>query len=144
MARRKKEEAEGATEQAKPSEVRKMPGKGAYDTIIRAICTAKQDVSDIGGTLSGQITAFVEKWGFSRKAIRLLAECEKMENEKLHDFLECFDHGREVRGLNERAASVQPMQFSGDGSEDDESAGAEQGHRRNVRPFPAPGSVAAE
>lgn len=143
MARRK--ETEGETEQAKPSEVRKMPGKGAYKAILDSIRVAKKDVSSIAGTVGTERKAFLEKWGFNPKALRVLAMMDAMENEKLRDFIDCLDHGREVRGLNDRAASVQPMEFGeGEEGEEDESAGAEQGHRRNVRQFPAPPDVAAE
>jgi hypothetical protein len=148
MARPKKnQETEGATEQAKPSEVMKVVSEKRLKSLLSKARAASADVASINGTLREEIGVAVEKHGLHKKVFSTIRALDKLEPEKLREWFDTFQHYWDISGLAKRSESVEPMQFDpadGDEDEPEEDAGAEQGHRRNVRPFPSPGSVAAE
>jgi hypothetical protein len=150
MARPKKnQETEGATEQAKPSEVMKVISEKRLKSLLSKARAASADVSSINGTLREEIGVAVEKHGLHKKVFSTIRALDRLEPEKLREWLDTFEHYVDISGLAKRAEDVQPMQFGeGEGeteeAEPEEDAGDEQGHRRNIRDFPKPNSVAAE
>jgi len=147
VARRKKDdETETETEAAKPSEVRKVITQARLRSLMSKARSAEKDMGEINGGLREEIAQAVEKHGLHKKVFSTIRALDKMKPEKLREWLDTFEHYLDISGLEKRAESVQPMEF-GEGEEGEtaeEDAGAEQGHRRNVRAFPPPGSVAAE
>lgn len=145
MARRKKDdETEIETEAAKPSAVRKVITQARLRSLMSKARSAEKDMGEINGGLREEIAQAVEKHGLHKKVFSTIRALDKMEPEKLREWLDTFEHYLDISGLEKRAESVQPMEFGEEGETAEEDAGAEQGHRRTVRAFPSPGSVAAE
>ena len=123
-------------DKAKPSEVRAVIAEAKLKSLLRSARSARKDLTAIAGTLGEEIKQAVEKNHLNRKVFRTIVDLDRLEPEKLRDWLDDFEHYLELSGLAERAKSVNPMGF-GPGGKDKPKA-------VNVRPFPPPGSVAAE
>lgn len=98
-------------------------------SLISSSRSAKNDVAEISGGLGSEIKEAVEKNHLNRKVFRQIVALDRMEPEKLKRWLEDFEHYLDISGLQARADSAPDLAL---GEED------------NVKPFPAPTSVAAE
>ncbi len=115
MAPRKKAGAKPEpTEAAKPGEVLKMiPGK-ALASILALDKRTKTAQSELAGELGAKIANACETYGTNRKALGVIRQLNRMEPEKLADFLDHFDYMLDVSGLEKRAEAVQRLPM-GDG-----------------------------
>jgi len=113
-------------------------------SLMASARAAKKDIAGISGSLGSEIKQAVENNHLNKKVFRDLCKLDRMEPEELKLYLEDFEHGLDISGLQARADSVQTMDL-GDGDGDGEDEGDEGGKKRGkVTPFPAPASVAAE
>lgn len=121
---------------------------------LLASCRSTQnDITELAGTLGEQIKSAVENHHLHKKAFNVCKMADRMEPEKLAEFLEQLEHYLEATGLNERAASAPRMDMGAAGeqteneadeAEQDKAAKRNKGARGNVRAFPAPVGEAAE
>lgn len=122
---------------------------------LLASCRSTQnDITELAGTLGEEIKTAVEKHHLHKKAFNVCKMADRMEPEKLAEFLEQLEHYLEATGLNDRARSAPRMEM-GDGNgadpteneadeaEQDKAAKRKSG-RGNVRAFPQPVGEAAE
>jgi len=124
---------------------RKLISKRKLRSLIATARKAGNDIAEINGTYRAEVAQAVNNDSLNKKAFSQIVKLSKMENEDIRRWKEDFDYMFEAAGLQERMDSAPALPMGEQGEDDsDESAGAEQGHRRNVRPFPKPGSVAAE
>lgn len=128
--------------EAKEPKARPAISQNKLKTLMAAARSTNKEVAELTGTLAQKIAVAVENDHLHKKAFGVIRMLDKMEPEKLADFLDCFDHYLDISGLEKRAESVARMDF-GPGEEASE-ASAEPKPRENVRAFPAPRSVAAE
>lgn len=105
---------------------------------------AYKDTRSIAGELGEKIAQAVEHDHLHKKAFAFVRMADRMEPEKLADFLDTVDYYRDISGLNERAAKVIRMSLDDDGQDDGEGDEDEDDQDGNVRPFPSPAGVAAE
>lgn len=98
-----------------------------------------KDVRALSGDLGQKIANAVEHDNLHKKAFAFVRMADRMEPEKLADFLDTIDYYRDISGLNERASKVIKMNLDDDGEGDEQDQG-----ESNVRAFPAPSGVAAE
>lgn len=125
-------------EKARPSEVRQVISKGKLLKLMSAARSAKNDISEISGTMGQAIATAVENNYLNRKVFRQIVALDRMEPEKLATWLEDFEHYLDISGLKDRAASAPRMEF-GPGEEQPEEDEGETGRRQpNVAAFPQP------
>jgi hypothetical protein len=134
-----------ATEAAAPSEVRKSISAPKLKSLLASARKATQNLTEISGSLGEEIKTAVDKHHLHRKAFSVIRQADRMEPEKLADFLDCLDHYLDISGLRDRAAQVQRMQFGPGGGasepvggDEDEDLGEGDGG------FPQPRGEAAE
>lgn len=154
MGRPPKKPTETTTEQAKPSEVQAVITKAKLKSILASARKTKADVDEIVGTHREQIANAVEKHHLHKGVFATIKRLDRMEPEKLAEWLSCFDHYLDISGLEARADSVERMALGdqpGDaeaGEETGETEPEPAGRRRaaggNVRAFPQPSGEAAE
>lgn len=107
-------------------------------------------VQEANGTFGQKVSNAVENDHLHKKAFGVIRMLDKMEAEKLAEFMDHFDHYYTVSGLEERANSAQRLSFGAgeqaqeDEEDDDEQETAAGVNDENVRAFPAPQRVAAE
>jgi hypothetical protein len=135
MPRSKKKQPAAPAEVARPS-----TSQSKLKSLMAAARSAQKDVTEISGSLGAEIKVAVEKHHLHRKAFRVIVALDRMEPEKLADFLDCFEHYLDISGLNARAKSAPRMNFEQDaeGPEDDGPENVVKGN------FPPPSGVAAE
>jgi hypothetical protein len=112
MAKRKKagiEPEKPETEAVTGSEVTKMITKSALASILALDKRTKAQQSELAGELGNKIAHAVETYGTNRKALGMIRQLNRMEPEKLADFLDHFDYMLDVSGLEKRAESVQRL-----------------------------------
>ena len=147
MAKKPKDDGE-QQEQVKSSDVRKSITARKLKELLGSSRKTAEDVAEITGTFASEVKQAQDKHHLHRKAFRTIAMLDKMEPEKLAEFLDYFDHYLDISGLAERAEkATKNMEFGpGEGASDnsDESDGADKKPTGNVRKFPTPTSVAAE
>lgn len=143
MASKKKTRAKSrpaAATKVKPSEVKPAISQQKLRSLMASNRRAKNDIAEIAGGLGSEIKTAVEKHHLHRKAFNVIKQGDRMEPEKLADFLDCLEHYLDISGLNERAAQVQRLAL-----DDGEKGGEEEVEEdETVRRFPAPAGVAAE
>jgi hypothetical protein len=96
-------------------------------SLMKSARTAQKDIQEIAGSLGSEIKTAVENNHLHRKAFAVVKAGDKMEPEKLAEFLAHLDFYLEASGLRMRAASAPRLEV-----ED------------NVKPFPQPHGIAAE
>lgn len=128
---------------AKPSEVRSAITQAKLRSLLKSARVAQKDINQIAGDLGAEVKNAVDKDYLHRKAFSVCKTADRMEPEKLADFLDCLDHYLDISGLRDRASKVQRMDF-GSGEDGEDDGEGEEAAGTNVEPFPAPTSVAAE
>ncbi len=137
MARKKNGE-DTATEQVKPSETRPAISQKKLRSLLNTARRVQKEISELAGGIGAEIKDAAETNYLHRKAFNVCKAADRMEPEKLADFLDCLDHYLDISGLRDRASKVTRMDFeASDEAEDDDAPG-------NVRQFAAPRGVAAE
>lgn len=132
MAPRKKsgpksgKEAE-KTEAVKPSEVLTMIPAGPLNSILALDKRTKNQQSELAGELGQKIAAACERYGTNRKALGVVRQCNRMEPEKLADFLDHLDYLLDISGLEKRAADVQRLPLNEPDAEQGEGASPAEG-----------------
>lgn len=101
--------------------------------------SAYKDSREIAGELGQKIANAVEHDNLHKKAFAFVRMADRMEPEKLADFLDAVDYYRDVSGINERAAKVLRMNLDDDGQDD---AVVDEDDDTNIRPFPAHAAAA--
>lgn len=143
MARKKKTETETKAP-VQPSEVKQAINATKLKALLKAKRAAIKDTAEIAGTLGQAIARAVEKDHLHRKAFTVVSALDRMEPEKLADFLDHFEHYLEISGLNARAKQVQRLGFGKDEGAEEDDEGEDDRETGNVSAFPRQGSVAAE
>lgn len=126
MAKRGKK----ADEKKPDKSIGQQVGQRKLRELMASARSAHQDTREIAGTLGAEIKDAVENHHLHKKAFSVIRTADRMEPEKLVEFLDCLDLYLDLSGLRERAAKAPRL-----GLDDDQT---------NVKPFPAPSSVAAE
>lgn len=128
------------TETVKPSEVQRMVPPNVLTSYLRAARKAKEDMSEISGTLGPKVADMVERFGTNRKALAVCKTAFNIKDDaKLADFIEQLHYLLDASGCNERAAKVQKLNLEGgqngqaDEEEEENNAGDDAG---NVTTFP--------
>jgi hypothetical protein len=125
---------------------RPMTPVKVLEDLLKAARRTKNDVAEIAGAFGQKLANAVESKHLNRKAFRAVMAEDRMEPEKLAEFYDAQDYYRDV-GLTDRAASAPKLPIE-ESTEDGEDEGGGKGtgkkKRDNVKPFPAPTSVAAE
>lgn len=128
------------TESVKSSEVRPSITASKLKSLMSTARSAQKNINEISGGLGSEIKQAVEKNHLHRKAFTVIRQLDRMEPEKLADFLDCFEHYLDISGLQDRANQVQRMDLR-DGEEGEDG---EEVDKSNVQPFPKQTAVAAE
>lgn len=124
-------------------QVIKVISAKALTVLLKNSRSTAAEVASLTGTMREKIAYAKEKQNLHTGAFAVIKKLDKMEPEALRLFMDHFDHMFEISGLRARAESVHPMDFQEDeGSAEDEEPAKEP--PTNVKPFPTPGSVAAE
>ena len=132
--------ADGATASetvASSSEVRAAISAPKLKSLLKAKRGAKTDTGEINGRVVQMIAEAVEKHHLHRKAFGAIVHLDRMEPEKIRDYLDCFEHYLDISGIGKRAESVERLPL-GDANEtggnDDEDDASEPA--ANVQQFP--------
>lgn len=128
-AKAKTAKAPPAREKVKPSEAIGVCPEGKLKSLLTSARSTTKDVASLTGSLREKIAYAVENNHLHTKAFGVVRTLDRMEPEKLADFLDHFEHYMEVSGLNERAKSAQRLQFGPGGEEasDDDGEDGEAG-----------------
>ncbi len=118
-----------------PTDDRKKTSAAKLRDLRTAGRAAQNDISEIAGGLGSTIKEAVEKNHLHRKAFAVIKAGDKMEPEKLAEYLYHLDYYLEASGLRARAATAPAMIPHDDEAEEPQT---------NVRPFPMPAGIAAE
>jgi hypothetical protein len=132
------------TTPVKPSEVRETISANKLKSLMASARSVGKQVTEIAGGLGQQVKDAVENNHLDRKAFNVMRMADKMEPERLAEFLENLEDYFEKSGLNGRADSAQRLPLGdkkGEGEGEDENPN--QGGS-NVAAFPPPKAVAAE
>jgi hypothetical protein len=123
MAPRKKPGPKPEKQEAvKSSEVTGMITKSALAGILTLDKRTKTAQSELAGELGSAIAKAVERFGTNRKALGIIRQLNRMEPEKLADFLDHFDYMLDVSGLEKRAESVQRLPLAEEKADPEEEA----------------------
>lgn len=101
-----------------------MITKSVLNDILITDRKAKKAQGEIAGELGSKIASAVERFGTNRKALGIIRTLNRMEPEKIADFLDHFDYMLDISGIEERAAAVQRLP-TGEAAGDGEDAGAD-------------------
>jgi hypothetical protein len=127
MAPRKKSGPKpGKQEAVKSSEVTGMITAKALDNILKLDKRTKNAQAELAGELGSEIGKAVEKYGTNRKALGVIRQLNRMEPEKLADFLDHFDYMLDVSGIEKRAESVQRLPLAEEKADPEEEAESSQ------------------
>jgi hypothetical protein len=142
MAPRKK------SKPAKPSEVLTMIPAPQLNAILALDKRTKTAQAELAGELGQKISGACERYGTNKKALGVIRSLNRMEPEKLADFLDHFDYMLEASGLEKRAEAVQRLPLAEPEKETDDKTEAETppvDETKVSRPqFGARAAVAAE
>ena len=112
------------TEAAKAADLRPITPQKKLRELLASHRAAKNDIDEIAGGLGSEIKTAVEKNHLHRKAFRVVLQADRMEPEKLADFLDNLDHYLEISGLRARAASAPKFEVVGGTDVDEGTAQA--------------------
>lgn len=101
-----------------------MITKSVLNDILVTDKRVKKNQGELAGELGSKIASAVERFGTNRKALGIIRTLNRMEPEKIADFLDHFDYMLDISGIEERAAAVQRLPV-GEAADDGEDAGAE-------------------
>lgn len=130
-------------------------GKTKYNNLLAHARRSRKHVAETNGEYREAVGRAVENENLDKRAHGMITKLDKLEPEDLRRTMDEFEYLYDISGLRERAESVQPMEFEpaeGDeaGAEDVRPRTAKQrekdraGDGKVARPFPTPGTVAAE
>jgi hypothetical protein len=98
-------------EKATPSEVSEQISERKLKQLIKDARTAYKDTRAIAGDFGQKIASAVEHDHLHRKAFSVAKTADRMEPEKLAEFLDALDYYLDASGLRERAASAPRMEM---------------------------------
>lgn len=130
-------------EAAKPSEVQRMVPPNILKSYLRKAKKAKEDMSEISGTLGPDVANMVERFGTNRKALSVVKTAFSIkDNEKLADFIEQLHYLLDASGCNERASKATGklgLEGGQNGVDEEEETGSGETDESqdNVATFPA-------
>ena len=101
MARPKKGGGSSKTPPAKIA--RKVADEATVKNLLRRCKTKANEAASATGELREMIANAVEKKHLHAKAFGWIRQLDKMENEKIAEVLDHFDHYRDVAGIDKRA-----------------------------------------
>lgn len=136
-APKKPKAAAPAAEAVKGSEVTGMITKSVLASLLALDKRTKKAQSELSGEIGQKVADAVERFGTNRKALATIRALNRMEPEKLADFLDHFDYMLDISGLEDRAAAVQRLPMGDTPAEADDEDGAGE-------PAEAAGEPAAE
>lgn len=113
------------TESVKGSEVTGMITKSVLASILTLDKKTKRQQSELAGDIGSAVAKAVERFGTNRKALGIIRTLNRMEPEKLADFLDHFDYMLDISGLEDRAAAVQKLPMAGEAEDEAGEAGGE-------------------
>lgn len=96
-------------EAVKPSEVLTMVPAGPLNSLLALDKRTKKAQSELAGEIGQKVGEICERYGTNRKALAIIRTLNRMEPEKLADFLDHFDYLLGVSGLEKRAEQVQRL-----------------------------------
>lgn len=103
--------------------------KTKLKSLLASARSTKADIDEIVGTHRAQIARAVEEDNLHKGAFAWIKRLDRLEPEKLAEWLDCFEHMLDISGIGDRAKQVQRL-----GLGDDD----------NVKQFPGPRQEAAE
>jgi hypothetical protein len=132
-------------ERVKSTEIHPQISQKRLRSLLATNRKVQNDITEIAGGLGSEIKEAVETHHLHRKAFNVVKMCDRMEPEKLADFLDHLEHYLEISGMNERAASAPQLSVvAGTDHEEGEDGEPEEPAGRRGRGFPPPSGVAAE
>jgi hypothetical protein len=140
MAKPKKTEAPPTApvpEKVKATEVKKMISVKKLVSLLADARKSYKEQRSISGELGAMIKDAAEHHALHRGVFGTITKLDRMEPEKLRDWLDNFDYQLEASGLLKRAEAVQPLDLDGFAETDERPD-------TNVSKFPGPSGLAAE
>ena len=116
----------------KPGEVKEMISQNKLMNLIKTKRSSTKETAEINGRVGQAIADAVEKNHLHRKAFGVICALDRMEPEKIADFLDHFRYYLDISGIEKRAGSVMRMQLDETAEEPDET---------NVAKFPTAGNA---
>lgn len=125
---------------ALPAGSKEVTSAKVLKALLASSRSAQNDISEIGSTYGTEVKRAVEKNHLHRKAYNVVRMLDRMEPDKLADFMENFEHYCEATGLNARAASAPRMDMGEKDKTENEADEEEQTRaaKGNVKNFPTP------
>lgn len=139
MARRG-QASDGEGQKVKPSEVLQAISAAKLRSLLKDGRATQADIQEIAGTFGNAVKSAVENHHLHRKAFAHIRALDRMEPEKLADYMAHFEHMYEISGLRERAESAQRLPMGDDQTEleadeaEQERTGKGRGGPRLVQP----------
>lgn len=114
MARGKKDDGAGTKDMeklpaVKPSDVKQVITQTKLVNLMKAKRGAAKDTGEINGRVGEMIASAVENQHLHRKAFGTIMQLDRMEPEKVADFLDNFHYYLDISGIQKRADSVMKM-----------------------------------
>lgn len=122
--------AAASVENVKGSEVTGMITKSVLGNILTLDKRTKRQQSELAGEIGSAVAKAVERFGTNRKALGIIRTLNRMEPEKLADFLDHFDYMLDISGLEDRAATVQRLPVGEAAEESEEENQAAEGSQK--------------
>lgn len=133
MARPRKDKApEPSTTAAKPSEVIEVISEKKLKALLNQARSSTKDIASITGEMREKIGYAKEHDHLHTGAFGLTRRLDRMEPEKLADFMDHFDHYFNVSGLAKRREQAQRLNF-GPGDAESEEGDEDDGKVRQLR-----------
>lgn len=124
-----------------PNESRKMIPQQTLRTLLNTCKRLSDKAGTITGELGQEIASAANRHNFNRKAFNTIRMLDKMEPEKLADFIDEFEYMFDVSGLKKRAESVQRLALDDGDKDDEQETGGEAGAASEATAEPGqPGS----
>lgn len=98
-----------ASEPATGKDVTGMIPAKVLNSILNKDKATKKEQSALSGELGQKIAEAVDRFGTNRKALSTVRMLNRMEPEKLADYLDHLDYMLDISGIEARAAAVQRL-----------------------------------
>jgi hypothetical protein len=125
MAKRAKANGKGdepKSVEVKPSEVRDAITEKKLKALLNAARSTTKEVATLTGTIREKIAYAQEHDHLATGPFALIRRLDRMEPEKLADFMDSFEHYMDISGLDARRQQAQRLEF-GPGKDADNEDG---------------------
>lgn len=145
MAKPKGDKTKSKSAEKNAEKVRPAITQSKLKSLLASARSTKADVDEIVGTHRQQIAEAVEKNYLHKGAFGMIKRLDRLEPEKLADWLDCLEHYLDISGLDDRAKSAPRMALEVDEEVDETNgAGARTRDPKLQKAFPAPVGAGAD